>query len=135
MNSCRPKVVVFAACQEALTIALIHDEHDLGGYLRTKESRLFHAVDTRIFPLREIIWRLDRLDRSWRLAETAVAVVHIWIQGRRKLAGYLEVVAGLHHILGSSNEEWVDTVATWVVEKMTTLTWDWGICARRCDGC
>ena len=72
MNSLRTLVVVIKTCHVSLALALVYDKNDLCCDLSTKECRL---VESNIFPFREVLRWLDRLDRRGCLTVRGVCIV------------------------------------------------------------
>lgn len=61
MNPHRPQIIILRAGHKPLTQPLIDHKHHLGRDLRAQKPRLLHPT---LFPLREIIRHLQRLDTS-----------------------------------------------------------------------
>ena len=72
MNSLRTLVVVIKTCHVSLALALVYNKNNLCCNLSAKECRL---IESNIFPFREVLRWLDRLDRRGCLTVRGVCIV------------------------------------------------------------
>lgn len=110
MNRRRALFIVIRPGHVPLIGALIDHENDLRRDLRAQKRRL---VEADLFPLGEVLWRLDELDGSGRLAVRRVRVVReavhegvVWVD--EGCAGAACVLRARHEVLGAGRGSGVE---------------------------